>query len=365
MSASPAPAVLCGPATGASFGAFPSISGTRSADHLRKIAPDVCASGEWIGVEKVHGSNFSVTYSEESESVQFGSRTQYLTNSFFGHVTVMQPYLPSLLALARHFRATRHGVRVQVFGELFGGHYPGVGGSAGAAVQMVNAVHYCPQVDFKAFDVFVAGEPINRDEMLALFVQHSVPHLKPRARGTLAELLAMDPAFESEVYREYGLPAIDGNKAEGMVLQPVVPLTVLDDDEPVRVMLKHKNETHTERTVKSAKAPKPAAPKDLPPLSSHPPALQSAVEQAVSYVTLARLGNYFSKVGISSRALVASGLVQDAFVDLIKEATAEEKALITKNQRVVRPFMNKEANAVIDAYIAQVKATGAFDPGFD
>ena len=238
-----------------------------------------------------HGSNFQITYPENSDAVQYGSRSQYLTSSFFNHVKVLSPYMPAFEKLTAHLRQNKPGARIMYFGEIFGG-----------SVQTVNAVWYNDAVDFKAFDLFVAGEvsrrhtrntleispsyadgcdakgsgqqqqrhvqpgdttmcctsrteltfdsffsafqPMNRDEMFSLFEQFGVPYLKPRARGKLAQLLEMDPAFESEVYASYGFakPAAK-NPAEGMVLSPVIPVTVIDDGTPVRIMLKHKNQT--------------------------------------------------------------------------------------------------------------------------
>jgi Rnl2 family RNA ligase len=195
-------------ASGNAFFTYPSFNSIeKGVANVERLAPEVCKSAVWCATEKIHGSNFSVTFGENENEPKYGSRSGYLSKSFFNHIEVMKPYMPAITAMVEELRAEKPGVRVQTFGEIYGG-----------AVQTVNVVFYKPTPDFKAFDVFVAGEPLHRDVMFALFEKHGVPFVKPRARGLLAELLAMDPAFESEIYMTHGLPKPEkSNKAEGMV----------------------------------------------------------------------------------------------------------------------------------------------------
>lgn len=226
---------------GNSFWSFPSFEGiSKGVKNMQRLAPEICDSAEWIAVEKVHGSNFSVTFGENEQEPKYASRTQYLLGSaqFFNHVQVMKPYMAQITELVEVCRKEKSGARVQLFGEIFGG-----------SVQTVNAVYYTPKVDWKAFDMFIAGEPIHRDEMYRLFDEFKIPYLKPMHRGPLATLLELDPAFESKVWETYeGIVKAPEhvNKAEGYVLQPVQPVTVMDDGTPVRIMLKHKNQTHSQ-----------------------------------------------------------------------------------------------------------------------
>lgn len=333
-------------ATGSAFFTYPSFDSiAKGVANMERLAPEVCKDHLWVACEKIHGSNFSVTFGEGESEPKYASRSGYLEKSFFNHVKVMAPHIPKITKMVEQIRAEKPNVRVQIFGEIYGG-----------AVQTVNVVFYNPEPAFSAFDVFVGGNPMHRDEMFAQLEQFGVPYVKPRARGKLADLLAMDPAFESEIYLTHGLPKPDfSNKAEGMVLQPVVPVTVMDDGTPVRICLKHKNQTHMEVTLKQVKPAKVAASKDAPSLESLPADQQALINKAICYVTLNRLGNLFSKQGpyeADSRQKTLSAFVQDAFVDLGKDVTPEEKALLTKQQKVVRVFMMAQAVQILDAYIA-------------
>lgn len=388
-SASISPAPVSFVSGGKEFFTFPSFEATHRLEKIKKLAPDVCANAEWVAVEKVHGSNFSVTFGEGSDEGVFASRSNYLAQGFFNHPVsqqrtgssptldqittnadldllltpcahcalcslsqvVMKPYMPAISALVADIRSAKPGVRVQCFGELFGG-----------AVQTVNVVFYSPVPDFRAFDLFVAGEPMAGDEFRALCAKHSVPYLKVMARGKLDELLALNPAFESELHKDLGhaLPAdFKSNKAEGFVLSPAVPVTVSVDGEPTRVMIKHKNPSHSEVTVKQVKPAKaPPANAGLPAFDTLSADVQALVTKARGFVTLNRLGNYLSKVGAYDPALqakTASGLVQDAITDLQKEVDPAEKLILAKQQKVLRGYMALEAQAVIDEYVASLK----------
>lgn len=271
-------------ATGSAFFTYPSFDSiAKGVANMERLAPEVCKDHLWVACEKIHGSNFSVTFGEGESEPKYASRSGYLEKSFFNHVKVMAPHIPKITKMVEQIRAEKPNVRVQIFGEIYGG-----------AVQTVNVVFYNPEPAFsvcrdattaaaaaagsdraalfrerhgsdalflllclptrQAFDVFVGGNPMHRDEMFAQLEQFGVPYVKPRARGKLADLLAMDPAFESEIYLTHGLPKPDfSNKAEGMVLQPVVPVTVMDDGTPVRICLKHKNQS-TDRGRTHARA---------------------------------------------------------------------------------------------------------------
>jgi Rnl2 family RNA ligase len=336
---------------GSDFWSFPSFDAIgKGVARMQKLAPEVCEKAIWQAVEKVHGSNFSVTYGEGEMTPLYASRSQYLSASFFNHTVVLKPMLPAMEAVVKAVRGENGNQRVQFFGEMFGG-----------GVQKSNYVFYTPEPTFAAFDLFVGGDAVNRDEMFELFEAHGVPYIKPAARGKLADLLKMNPAFESEVYKMYGHAKPDHeNLAEGYVLQPVEPVTVIFSGEPVRIMLKHKNPTHSEVTVKLAKPVKPAASKEAPALDSLPADVKALIEKAVCFITLSRLGSVLSKTGEyepSARAKTLGAFVQDAFVDLQKELvdSADEKALLMKQQKVIRPFMLAEANVVLDAYIDMAK----------
>jgi hypothetical protein len=129
----------------------------------------------------------------------------------------------------------------------------------------------------------------------------------------------------------------------------------MDDGTPVRIVLKHKNATHMEVTLKQPKPAKVAPSKDAPALESLPDDQQAIINKAICYITLNRLGNLLSKIGVydpEARQKTLGAFVQDAFTDLGKDVSPEEKAVLTKQQKAIRVFMMAQAVQVLDEYIA-------------
>lgn len=113
-----------------------------------------------------------------------------------------------------------------------------------------------------------------------------------------------------------------------------------------------------EVTLKVAKPVKPTKSNDMPELSTLPADVQALIEKSLLYVSMARLGNYLSKVGEydpETRQKTINGVVQDAFIDLGKDIEPAEKALLTKQQKVIRPFMAVQSTANLDEYLANKK----------
>ena len=290
-----------------------------------------------------------MTFPVDSNEIVYASRNGYLadTAKFFNHLGVLERHLPAIKAMVEEVRSMTPGVRVQLFGELFGG-----------GVQNVNVVYYSPVPDFIAFDLFVDRKPQPSAVLRSLCEKHGVPVLEVLHTGKLKDLLQLDPAFESQLRLQLGheLPKEyhgKSNLAEGYVLSPMQPLTVRHQ----RIMTKHKNPAHLEVKVKQPKPPKPATSATWK-WEEMPPDLQALLTKARGYVTLNRLGNYLSKQGefIPTKApKYATGLMQDAYTDLQKDVDAAEQELMTKHQFLVRTYSMNEAKSVLDEYIASLK----------
>src|SRR5579872_6508214 len=107
--------------------------------------------------EKVHGSCFCFVYDVLTKQIHYAKRSKILKSddSFFGYQTILQETEPKILTIVEYLmKCTKLFVKktplyVCVYGELFGGSYPGF-------VSKINSVqsgiYYSPCLNFYAFD---------------------------------------------------------------------------------------------------------------------------------------------------------------------------------------------------------------------
>jgi Rnl2 family RNA ligase len=178
--------------------------------------------GRWVAVEKIHGAQLvlAVTGSE----VRVGKRKAWLADDdpFFGWQLVRA----ELVDGARRVAALAGAPLVVLYGELFGGGYPHPEVAAVPGLQPVQTgVWYAPDLRWAAFDVLVAageddpGERLSFGEVrqLAAAAGLLVPPVVRAGRRTDVE--AAPERFATLVPAQLGLPPIEGNLAEGLVLR--------------------------------------------------------------------------------------------------------------------------------------------------
>ncbi len=174
----------------------------------------------WVASEKIHGANLCIC--TDGAQIVVAKRRAVLDPSdpFFAYKRAIAPLVPAVRSL---FRELGKVTWAFIYGELFGGQYPGVPSIDGVqAVQ--TAISYCPDVRFCAFDlatVDAAGYAfVSYREAVARFEAAGLPVAPELARGTLAELLELPVTFATRLPAQLGLPALADNWAEGMVIKP-------------------------------------------------------------------------------------------------------------------------------------------------
>jgi len=184
-----------------------------------KIGGAASGGGAWVATEKIHGANFVVGLA--GDAVRFGKRKDWLTSDapFFG----WQLLAPELAALARPL--ARLAPQVVLYGELFGGGYPGVAPIAGLA-PIQTGVWYAPDVRWLMFDILVAADDGDDGELLAfsdveaLSAEAGLMTAPTLARGKLAELERVPVSAPTALPALLGLPPLPDNLREGYVLKP-------------------------------------------------------------------------------------------------------------------------------------------------
>lgn len=199
---------------------------------LPETAPVDAPAGEWTAFEKVHGAQLVLGRTGGGE-VRFGKRKVWLAEDepFFGWQTLRQGLTEAVHELASRL-SLGHGHDLVVYAELHGGGYPHPDVPESAAFSPVQTgVWYGPDLRVAAFAILVAPSDAGDGELLApsemCRLVEGCPGLSPapvvarrEPHRRVAELPASRPP--STPGKE-GLPPIEGNVAEGLVLWPDRP----------------------------------------------------------------------------------------------------------------------------------------------
>ena len=214
---------------------------------MSKVQPN-----DWVLMEKVHGSNFSIYCVEDEKtgktSIQYGKRNAIIgpNEDFFGFQCLIPKFTEQgtqIKKLLKEKHKLDHCHCVLIYGELFGGKYdhPDVAKSTQTynlgvernlpifTPQLDDFPQYHPDLHFFAFDlkyqVREDGEWIHcsYDEMCGYFDQvKDFLYAKPLVRGELDKVVAFDyEKFETMLPSLLGLGdyPMKGNFAEGIILR--------------------------------------------------------------------------------------------------------------------------------------------------
>jgi Rnl2 family RNA ligase len=252
---------------------------------------------EWVVTEKVHGAAFALV--ADDEGVRAAKRKGLLGpgESFFGYQLVLQDLREPVGELLRFCRGADPEVtQVAVHGELFGGSYPHPDVPAAPGVHPIQTgVWYCPEVRFLAYDVAEIRREGARDylgwhEAAAALEAVGIPRLEPLHVGTQAEAMAWPERFSTTLPARFGLPSLEGNQAEGLVIRPAATVWLETRRGRARPLLKRKPPEFTEdpRYHQAQAWPEPEVtgvpPLDLLEFEARallvPPRLASAISKA-------------------------------------------------------------------------------------
>lgn len=299
------------------------------------------AQNEWVKLLKIHGANYS--YFCDGATVERGKRTSFLDEGFYGdHHFDYSDNVMDLFAFLGD-----HGVEtLAVYGEIYGGLYshPDVPKVQGYT-KVQNQVQYCPENRFACFDIEVNGEPLDWDEVIYLCSSFDIPLVPELERGNFETLLMSDTVFPDPLHKEFGLPPIEGNLAEGWVLKPLEELKFHNGE---RIILKGKNPNFSEQN----------------PVKKRPKIIKLSDEGndvrdiLCSYVTENRLRNVLSHGPVIKQKDFGKllGLFgQDAFNEFRRSEHFERFELLELNeQALVKKSMSKEAGNVIRPHFTDI-----------
>lgn len=291
----------------------------------------------------VHNSNFVVSI--EGADIRVGKRSSFLGEdaSFFNFQRIL-PQLKINIANLQKLLPQVQG-QITVYGEIFGGRYehkdvPPVRGVA--AIQ--KGIDYSPDIHFIAFDLFYNGEFANAYERVNLCQKAGFLTMPILFEGTLEECLAYNHEFVSTIPTMLGLPPIEDNICEGVVIKPVDPLYLMDGD---RVILKHKSTKFAEhgKTIKV---------KTHEPL---PEDVQAVFDILVQYINENRLNSVISKMGeisIKDFPKVMNNLRFDAMEEFLKDHREKIDALDKEKKHVLNKSIGSFAAQLVKEHLIKL-----------
>lgn len=251
---------------------------------------------KWVVTEKVHGANFSFVY--EGKKLAYAKRKEYLAwgDDFFGFQEVAQQMEDNVLGLFEELSLCMPGDKYILYGELFGGSYPHPDVVPHPNVQAIQTgVYYAPQVGFCAFDIAIETDGVKSyldyEEAIRYFERHGIFHAHILFAGRLNEALNFDTRINSLVPPRLGLPALESNLIEGVVIKPLRHKSLAEADGRPIVKLKNKEFDEEKKFHEAGKW------SYIPKATTNTEELGFLLEGMRGYVTANRLNSVISKTG--------------------------------------------------------------------
>ncbi len=333
------------------FRKYNSIENTYQKQVLEQIIIHGFEKETYIVQEKVHGANFS--FYTDGVTIKIAKRTDFVSEeeTFYNAHEVAKRYKEKVLeafkTVQSEFQETQF---IVIFGELFGGNYnhkevPAVKN----AIKVQKGIDYCPENDFYAFDIKVNGTHyLTVDSVNSVFEQTGFFYAKTLFKGTLEEALRYPNEFNSLIPNWYGLPQLENNICEGVIIKPNVPKYFGNGS---RVILKNKNEKW-EEVVKNNK-----------PKKEHKEVYFSEASQIVwehiqNYITTNRLYNVLSKEGEFQPKMMGKlvGLLsQDVITDFRKDHPTALDVLEKEEQKSINKSVNNKVISLIKEEFITIK----------
>lgn len=330
------------------FRKYNSIENSYQSDFMQLIAEQGFADLDYVVQEKVHGGNLSlITNGEELISAK-RTGLNVADENFYNFQSVVEAYRDKVFALFADLQLSRGIHTLTIFGELFGGAYPHADVEQVLGSKMVQqGIYYAPHNDFYAFDVLLDDAIfLGVNEANALFEKHGFIYARTLFSGSLSACLAQSNTFRTTIPALFGLPELEGNICEGLVIRPLEPVFMRNGS---RVLIKNKNERWSENNNYIDKALLRSLRGDSDSLSEECCFL---CEEIYRYITVNRLDNVLSKIGeinVNRDLGRVLGLFnKDVLSDFLKDFQFRYDGLEKQEQKAIGRFLNSHSSVLLN-----------------
>jgi Rnl2 family RNA ligase len=275
------------------YGSIENRSTKKFLNDVLSYFPDVTKQ-RFVVLEKAHGAHFS--FQTDGVNITCAKRSSIIADNenFFDHLKLLEENRKRIGRLCGLMMAKYpNAVTVQIEGELIGGDYPHPAVTQLRLSRVQKGVFYCPDYRFFAYDIRYFDKVddswkfVNYDICMEMFKECDFWYAEPLMDGMFNDVIKYDPVFQTLIPRLFGLPEIDKNFAEGVVIKPVEPLHFPNGS---RVIFKNKNDAFSETLTKKEGKP-------IIDVKDMPLELQEISEDMMLMITSNRLDNVISKIG--------------------------------------------------------------------
>lgn len=295
------------------FQYYSSIENTTNNKALQTIREHVPSTILWVATEKIHGCNFSAI--TNGETINWAKRSSYLKENemkkFNNSHYIKEKYSENIKNL---IKVINNSQCVRIYGELCGGKYGDMKTSHPQNIKGIQKeVQYSPDIEFIVFDIKVQDKELNWNFLCHNDVNKycdmvGLKSVRIMHRGTLEQLLQLDPIFRTTIPSYFSLPHLENNMSEGYVFKPVHDITMNND---IRVILKHKNPYFSEKNIMKIRAIT---------ITQVDENVQDIVDIISMYVNINKINNVMSKHGNITNEKRKIGLIyQDVIEDAKKD----------------------------------------------
>jgi len=310
------------------FNKYPSIENTYRQKALDYVYQAGLSGGVWTVNEKIHGSNFSVVF--DGTEFRMAKKTALIANddTFYGCQSVKNELEEKIKLIFAKLNTPENPVTyIKLCGEIYGGSYPHPDVERSkTSMKVQSGIWYRPDNGFYGFDIIVNDDFLDADIAEALFKEFDIFDAESLFKGTFEECLKYSNEFNTTIPDRLGLPRIDNNICEGVVIKPVIPAWYATGS---RVIFKNKNDKHSEK--KNGNLPK----EKMAEVKFSEDA-QKLYEELQTYITENRLRNVISHGEVGEITDKSFGKLMGLFVkDAIEEFRkdfAEELDAIEKDE---------------------------------
>lgn len=275
------------------YGSIENLSTKKYLNDVLSCFPDI-GKIMCVVLEKAHGAHFS--FQVNKSGITCARRNEIIADNenFFDHVKLLDSYRNKLNQLYDMIVVQfNDAVTIQIDGELIGGDYPHETVEQFNISRVQKGVYYCPNYEFYAYDIKYCDaigkwKYINYDVCMNIFKTLGFWYAKPLTSGMFNDIVNYDPTFQTTIPDMFGLPRIDNNIAEGVVIKPIEPMYLPNGS---RVIFKNKTEKFNETLKDTPKKFKKIFIDDVPA------DIKEVLNDMVLMVTDNRLNNVISKIG--------------------------------------------------------------------
>lgn len=337
---------------------------------------------KWVVTEKIHGANFSFIYelndnnNNDNYQLFFAKRKEILSwnDDFFAFQLLVNQIEDKILLLFEELNqeitkqinkninkefgknTTIFVKKYIIFGELFGGEYPHENVPKNLELEAIQTgVYYSNNIGFYAFDI--AFEIENQQERIYLdyekalyyFEKYGLLHAKPLFIGKLNEALAFDTRINSTIPALLGLPLLENNLIEGVVLKPFHnPNTEIIKFRPI---IKIKNKEFDEKITFHQAKKWSYTPETT--LLSKSVELSFLVDELAQYLNQNRLNSVLSKIGKldKSNILRMESIKMEFLRDILADFDEDTNKMFSELQQPQQEWLKNRLNAKINEFL--------------